>query len=70
MTKCQFCGSEVLPGTGTLFVTKEGTPLLFCGSKCEKHRFKLGRRGIRTRWTKKFKKSVVKKDDSADTDSA
>ncbi len=70
MTACNFCGHEVPLGTGTLFVTKEGTTMLFCSGKCEKHRLKLGRRGIRTRWTKKFKKSVVKKDDRADTDSS
>ena len=70
MARCHFCGYEVPLGTGTLFVTKEGTTMLFCSSKCEKHRLKLGRRGIRTRWTKKFKKAVVRKDDREDIDTA
>ena len=53
---CNFCASTIEPGTGIMFVTKDGTIMYFCSSKCEKNRRKLHRRGIRSKWTNKYKK--------------
>lgn len=54
---CSFCGSDIEPGTGKLFVRKDGTVLFFCKSKCQKNMLKLGRIPRRVRWTKHYSKS-------------
>lgn len=54
---CSFCGSDIEPGTGKLFVKKDGTVLFFCKSKCQKNMLKLGRIPRRVRWTKSYSKS-------------
>jgi large subunit ribosomal protein L24e len=51
---CTFCGSEIEPGTGKLYIKKDGTVLHFCSSKCEKNMVKLKRVPRRTRWTKTY----------------
>ncbi|MEM0324530.1 MAG: 50S ribosomal protein L24e [Candidatus Aenigmatarchaeota archaeon] len=35
--KCNFCNSEIKPGTGKMYVTSSGKIYLFCSSKCEKY---------------------------------
>jgi len=54
MAKCSFCGNAIKPATGLLFVKKEGTAFFFCSRKCEKNMIKLGRSGVKTRWTALF----------------
>ncbi|WP_094228184.1 50S ribosomal protein L24e [Methanolobus psychrotolerans] len=48
--KCSFCGKFLEPGTGKLFVKKDGSSYYFCSSKCESN-FDLGRLPRRTVWT-------------------
>ncbi|USN45274.1 MAG: 50S ribosomal protein L24e [Candidatus Woesearchaeota archaeon] len=62
MTACSFCGEEIKPGTGKLFVKKDGKLLYFCSNKCEKNLVVLGRKPRNVRWTKEFKekKSAAK----------
>jgi large subunit ribosomal protein L24e len=48
--KCSFCGEILEPGTGKLFVKKDGSSYYFCSSKCESN-FELGRLPRRTVWT-------------------
>ncbi len=49
MPKCDFCGREIEPGTGKLYVRKDGKVLYYCSSKCEKnHRMRIPRK---VRWT-------------------
>ncbi|TQD23488.1 50S ribosomal protein L24e [Methanolobus vulcani] len=48
--KCSFCGELLEPGTGKLFVKKDGSIYYFCSSKCEGN-FELGRLPRRTVWT-------------------
>ncbi|WMW22683.1 50S ribosomal protein L24e [Methanolobus mangrovi] len=48
--KCSFCGEILEPGTGKLFVKKDGSTYYFCTSKCESN-FDLGRLPRRTVWT-------------------
>lgn len=57
MAKCSFCGNAIKPGTGLLFVKKEGTAFFFCSRKCEKNMIKLGRSGAKTRWTALFREA-------------
>lgn len=43
MAKCSFCRENIEPGTGKMFVAKDGKIIHFCSMKCEKHRNKLKR---------------------------
>jgi large subunit ribosomal protein L24e len=54
---CSFCKTEMKPGTGTLYVTKDGKKFWFCGSKCEKNQLKLNRIARNQRWISKNKPS-------------
>ncbi|MBI2136485.1 50S ribosomal protein L24e [Candidatus Woesearchaeota archaeon] len=56
MVKCTFCGFELRPGTGKMFVHVDGKVAYFCSSKCEKNQNKLGRKAIATKWTKRYMK--------------
>jgi large subunit ribosomal protein L24e len=53
---CSFCGTDIEPGTGKLFIKKDGTVLFFCKMKCQKNMLKLGRIPRRVRWTKTYSK--------------
>lgn len=55
--KCSFCGNVIEPGTGRLFVKKDGTVYYFCSSKC-KQNHKLGRIPRKVRWTSAGKPEV------------
>ena len=43
------------PGTGLLFVKKEGTPFFFCSRKCEKNLLLLKRKPTSLKWTLSFR---------------
>ena len=49
---CSYCGEEIEPGTGKMFVRKDGTVFFFCSSKCQKNLLKLGRVPRKIRWTR------------------
>ena len=53
--KCSFCYREIEPGTGKMFVKKDGTVLNFCTNKCYKNMIELKRVPRTTAWTAKFK---------------
>lgn len=61
MAKCTFCRSSIEPGTGTMYVKKDGGVLNFCSMKCEKNLLNLGRTPRYMKWTKVFEKGEVKK---------
>ncbi|CAD7775121.1 50S ribosomal protein L24e [Candidatus Methanoperedenaceae archaeon GB50] len=48
--KCSFCGRLIKPGTGKIFVKRDGSIFHFCSSKCQKNH-KLGRVPRKVRWT-------------------
>ncbi len=52
-TKCSFCGENIKPGRGKMFVKISGQVLNFCASKCERN-WKMGRAGKKSKWTKTF----------------
>jgi len=54
MVKCTFCGETIEPGTGKIFVFKDGKTANFCSTKCEKNQLKLKRKAIRTKWSSRF----------------
>ncbi|MBI4415877.1 MAG: hypothetical protein HY557_02705 [Euryarchaeota archaeon] len=49
---CSFCGNEIEPGTGKMFVRKDGTVFFFCSSKCEKNLLDLRRVPRTVPWTR------------------
>ncbi|MEE9116692.1 MAG: 50S ribosomal protein L24e [Thermoplasmata archaeon] len=51
---CSFCGNDIEPGTGKMFIKKDGTVFYFCQNKCQKNLLKLGRVPHRTRWTTRY----------------
>ncbi|AIY90370.1 50S ribosomal protein L24e [Geoglobus acetivorans] len=53
---CSFCGEEIEPGTGKIYVRRDGRILHFCSRKCEKNMVKLGRNPRRVKWTKYYVK--------------
>ncbi|HIE31207.1 MAG TPA: TRASH domain-containing protein [Methanosarcinales archaeon] len=49
---CSFCGNVIEPGTGKMFVKKDGTVYYFCKSKCQNN-FRLKRVPRKTEWARK-----------------
>ena len=52
---CSFCGAEIEPGTGKMFIKKDGTVLNCRTNKCYKNMIELKRVPRTTAWTAKFK---------------
>jgi len=50
--QCSFCAREIEPGTGMMFVKRDGTVFHFCSSSCRKQQLYLGRVGHRFKWTR------------------
>ena len=48
---CTFCGNEIEPGTGRMYIKKDGAIYNFCTSKCFKNLVQLRRVPRRTTWT-------------------
>jgi large subunit ribosomal protein L24e len=55
---CTFCGNDIEPGTGKMFIRKDGTIYFFCSSKCQKNMLKLGRIGRKVRWTRRYVRAL------------
>lgn len=51
---CSFCGEQIEPGTGKMYVKKDGTVLLFCTNKCYKNMVDLKRVPRNITWTKAY----------------
>jgi len=53
---CSFCGEDIEPGTGNMFVRRDGKVFYFCSRKCEKNMLELGRNPRKLKWTKYYRK--------------
>jgi large subunit ribosomal protein L24e len=51
---CSFCGNEIEPGTGKMYVKIDGTIYNFCKNKCHKNLIELHRVPRRTKWTQPY----------------
>lgn len=60
MAKCSFCGKLMNPGTGKMYVKKDGKVLYFCASKCEINMITLDRKALTTKWTENYAKGEGK----------
>ena len=52
--KCSFCYRDIEPGTGKMYVKKDGSVFNFCTNKCYKNMIELKRIPRTTAWTEKF----------------
>ncbi len=57
--KCSFCGTDIEPGTGKMYVKRDGTILYFDANKCYKNMVELKRVPRRTAWTQKAMEEKV-----------
>ncbi len=53
---CTFCGVEIEPGTGSMYIKKDGVIYNFCSSKCHKNLVHMGRVPRRTTWTRYYER--------------
>ncbi len=54
--KCSFCGKEIKPGTGLMYVKKDGKILYLHVRKCKAAMLKLKRKARYLKWTKFYEK--------------
>ncbi len=54
---CSFCGYEIEPGTGKMYVKRDGKIYYFCSRKCEKNMLELKRNPRKLKWTKFYARS-------------
>ncbi|HIA39663.1 MAG TPA: 50S ribosomal protein L24e [Candidatus Poseidoniales archaeon] len=57
---CSFSGEEIEPGTGLMFVQRDGTVKWFKNSKARKNALKLKRNPRKVKWTRHYIKGGVK----------
>ncbi len=53
---CSFCGREIEPGTGKMYILKDGTVYYFCSSKCQKNMLNLKRIPRKVKWTQAYRR--------------
>jgi len=51
MTNCTFCGAAIEPGTGKMYIKKDGSVLHFESAKCQRNMVGLGRVNRHVKWT-------------------
>ena len=56
---CTFTKEEIEPGTGIMFVRRDGTVLWFKDSKARKNHVNLGRNPRRLKWTRRYEKGGI-----------
>jgi len=54
--KCSFCGGEIKPGSGMVYVRNDGVLLWFCSKKCGNSSLKLKRDPRKLPWTEYYGK--------------
>ncbi len=55
---CSFCGADVEPGTGSIYVRNDGSLLYLCSSKCRRNQIYLKRRARRLKWTEVYEERI------------
>ncbi len=64
---CSFCGTDIEPGTGTLYVRNDGTILYLCSRKCRRNQLELKRRARRLKWTEVYEERTRRRAQKART---
>ncbi len=52
--ECSFCGEAIEPGTGKMYVKRDGSIFRYCSNKCFKNHQDLGRIPRTVRWTEQY----------------
>jgi large subunit ribosomal protein L24e len=52
--ECNFCGTEVEPGTGMVWIRRDGAIINFCSRKCRINMVKLKRVPRKVKWTREY----------------
>ncbi len=52
--ECNFCGADIEPGTGMVYIRRDGAAINFCSKKCRVNMVKLKRVPRKTRWTREY----------------
>ena len=52
--KCTFCGHDIEPASGIIYVKKDGAVLNFCSKKCKVNMIQLKRAARNTKWTNEY----------------
>ena len=56
---CNFSGEEIEPGTGIMFVKRDGAVFWFKDSKARKNHLKLRRNPRKVKWTRHYVKGGI-----------
>ncbi len=54
--RCSFCGEQIEPGTGIMYVLNDGSIRWFCSRKCFKNALILKRNPRKLKWASKAKR--------------
>ncbi len=54
MRNCHFCGTQIEPGTGFMFVRRDGNTMHFCSRKCQVNMIGMGRVPRKIKWTNEY----------------
>ncbi|MCG3215596.1 MAG: 50S ribosomal protein L24e [Candidatus Heimdallarchaeota archaeon] len=57
--KCSYCGKEIDPGCGMLFVQRTGSVLQFCSNKCKKSQLYMKRDPKKLKWTERYERKIM-----------
>ena len=57
---CNFTHEEIEPGTGMMFIKRDGTVFWFKDSKARKNHLNLKRNPRRLKWTRRYEKGGIK----------
>jgi len=55
---CSFCGTDIEPGAGPLYVKNDGSLLYLCSSKCRRSALYLKRRARKLKWTELYEERL------------
>ena len=67
--ECDFCGDDIEPGTGTMFVRVDGSTEHFCSAKCERAAEK-GREPRNVGWTEAGRQAAQANQQASEADAA
>jgi len=54
VNRCTFCGKDIPPGTGMMYIRTNGEIYHFCNSKCRKFKITYNKNPRLIRWTSFF----------------
>jgi large subunit ribosomal protein L24e len=55
---CSFCGTDIEPGTGSIYVKNDGSLFYLCSSKCRRNQTQLKRTARRLKWTEVYEERL------------